>query len=365
MKEKKSSFLLTSICICVCIGCGDNNDEYQGIDTESVLDSDTNSDGGTDYQTDTGTDYQTDTGLQTDTDSSGGTDTETSIDSETATEGDNGAWELDNGVLHVKFDQNAGGSIRYISESGKDYNVVNIADKGRYIQQSYYAGQDLNRTKSGQHPAWSPWPWNPIQAGDVYGNKSRILDRFNDSKTMYIKTMPLLWDMNGEYAECEFETWVTLIGTVIRVRNKITIDRKDSLWTEVIPKHQELPAVYSIADLNNLYTYKGDAPWTNGDLTRIQNSGPPWEYWETSENWAAFVNNSNWGLGVFNKTCALFVGGFHGSPGGGPTNNSTGYISPLETKALDKNSVYEYEYDLILGNLSDIRSHAYNMHGAS
>ena len=329
------------------------------IDTASVAEVDSNTEHDTesesDFHSDTGSDVETDTGSDVVTD----TDTGTGIDTETDMGSDNGSWELDNGVLLVKFDPNAGGSMYYISESGKNYNVVNYHDKGRYIQQSYYAGQDLNRVGIGQHPSWSPWPWNPIQAGDTFNNKAIVLERINNGSTIYIKTRPMLWDMNGEYAECEFETWATLKGTAIHVKNRLTTHRTDNIWTEVIPKHQELPAVYTIGDLSNLYTYQGDKPWTNDALTQIHNSGPPWAYWETSENWAAFVNDGDWGLGVYNKSRTLFVGGFHGVPYGGPTSASTGYISPLTTEALDKNSVFEYEYDLILGNLSTIRSYVY------
>ena len=54
-------------------------------------------------------------------------------------------WTLDNGVLTVKLDLTRGGAIAYISKSGSPRNLVNSADEGRYIQQSYYAGQAMNR----------------------------------------------------------------------------------------------------------------------------------------------------------------------------------------------------------------------------
>ena len=74
--------------------------------------------------------------------------------------------ELNNDTLHVKLDLTRGGAINYISESGSTRNLVNIHDEGRYVQQSYYAGQTLNRQADGQNPNWSPWSWNPIQVGD-------------------------------------------------------------------------------------------------------------------------------------------------------------------------------------------------------
>jgi hypothetical protein len=45
---------------------------------------------------------------------------------------------IDNGILTLKLDLTRGGAISYISVSGSERNLVNIADEGRYIQQSYY-----------------------------------------------------------------------------------------------------------------------------------------------------------------------------------------------------------------------------------
>ena len=257
------------------------------------------------------------------------------------------------------MDLQSGGAISYLSEASTNYNLVNIRDKGRYIQQSYYSGQDLNRIPNGQHPSWSPWPWNPIQAGDVYDHSPQILDYYETPTELYVKSIPMLWDMNNHPAESIFETWVTVENNVVHVKNRVTINRTDNIWTQIIPKHQELPAVYTIGDLKNLYTYIGSQPFHNQPLTKITNSGPPWTYWSTYENWSAHVNDSNWGVGVLSKTCNLFVGGFSGSFGGGATSVSTSYMSPLITLALKKNDVFEYEYDLILGILNQIRDYVY------
>jgi hypothetical protein len=53
--------------------------------------------------------------------------------------------ELNNYTLHLKIDLSRGGAINYISTSGSTRNIVNIHDEGRYVQQSYYAGESLNR----------------------------------------------------------------------------------------------------------------------------------------------------------------------------------------------------------------------------
>lgn len=265
---------------------------------------------------------------------------------------------VDNGILKVKADLLMGGAISYLSKSSDNKNLVNIYDRGRYIQQSYYAGSAINRLAEGQHPSWSPWNWNPIQVGDVYNNSSPVLaSSFTDS-TIYTKTQPLLWDMNNELAQCHMEMWLSLRGNTVHVKNKLTVFRTDNRWSD-IPRHQELPAVYIIGDLYNLYTYTGNAPFTSAAPNKITNAGPPWAYWTTPEHWAALVDANNWGVGVYNGLSTYFVGGYNGAQGGGATSSSTGYMSPLRTETIGKNAVYEYEYDLIVGTLTQIRAFAY------
>jgi hypothetical protein len=267
---------------------------------------------------------------------------------------------LDNGIVKVGIDLNAGGSISYLSPSGSSSNLVNVFDKGRYIQQSYYAGQPLDRRPEGQDPAWSPWPWNPVQGGDARGNSAPVLVWSNDGRTIYVKTQPLLWDMDREMCECQFETWITLEGRVVHVRNKLTTYRTDDRWSGA--SHvQELPAMYAIGDLSRVMTYTGDKPFRTGSLTQIQNSPSFWETWQGTEHWAACVNAQNFGIGVYDPPKAVFTGGLHGAPGGGEHDSSTCYIAPLDLAALGKRDTYSYDYYLTLGSLSQMRQDVYKL----
>ena len=174
---------------------------------------------------------------------------------------------IDNGTLLLKLDLTRGGAISYLSLSGSTRSIVNIADEGRYIQQSYYAGRSVDRKAEGQSPNWSPWAWNPIQVGDAYRNRAKILDFQKNGNTLYVKCTPMLWDMNNMPAEAEMEQWTTLSGNVLTVRNKLTCHRTDNIYAEGILDDQELPAVYPISALKNLYTYLGTLPFTNGILS--------------------------------------------------------------------------------------------------
>ncbi len=279
--------------------------------------------------------------------------------------------ELNNDTLHVKLDLTRGGAINYISESGSTRNLVNIHDEGRYIQQSYYAGQSLNRQADGQNPHWSPWPWNPIQVGDSYNNRAEILEQRIDGNVLYTKCIPMLWDMNNEPAEAEMEQWTSLKGNVIQVHNKITCLRTDDIWNEGTKKSQELPAVYPIADLRYLYSYFGNTPFTGGQLDNpeVVFLNGPTKFWGrygndmVSENWMAFVDDKQWGMGVYTPISNNFLAGMAGTPGGGALSGSTSYIAPIKTVEMYKNTVYEYDYWLVIGTLNQIRSEIYNLRG--
>lgn len=271
-----------------------------------------------------------------------------------------------NDVIEVGISKDFGGALTWLAVADSDRNLINNHDKGRQVQQSYYAGKRLDRTAEGQSEAWTPWSWNPVQAGDAFGNKSKILEARSDGKEIYTKVQPLLWDMNDELSESRYETWITLEGSVVHVRNRLTCFRSAEDRWGVSESNQELPAVYTIGELSTLYTYDGNAPWTRGALTIIEPKpypGFPWPAWTGQEKWAAHVNAEKWGVGVYTPIAERFVGGFHGDPPGETGDASTGYISPLKKVKLERDAVFEYEYFLIVGQLDEIRAFVYAKEG--
>lgn len=276
--------------------------------------------------------------------------------------------------LVVRQDLTRGGAINFIADVNAKENIVNIADEGRYIQQSYYAGRRIDRRAEGQGPAWSPWNWNPIQVGDYMRNRAKILEAKQKGTESYVKCVPMLWDMNNSPAEAVMEQWTRVEGNTVYVKNRITCSRTDDIYGEGINNHQEIPAVYPISKLKNLYAYSGTEPFTGAALTQIpvkqlvmnDGGGGSWGYYyDISEKWMAFVNDKNWGMGVYSPSATAFAAGRSDSnTNGGPTSPSTSYIAPLRTEALMKNSVMEYEYVLVIDNLDNIRKKIYEIHAA-
>lgn len=268
---------------------------------------------------------------------------------------------LDNGSVRLGVDTSKGGAIVALQPSGglgSGSNVVNTFDLGRLVQQSYYSGPtSFVPAGATQHPSWSPWPWNPVQGGDAYGNRSTLISASNSGTQLYVKSRPKQWALANVDADCTLEQWITLSGSVATVRNRLTNARADT--TQYPARTQELPAVYTWARLTQLKTYAGTAPFTSGSLTTIPNVAPPWTTFRATEGWAAYVDSNDWGLGVFAPGTVKFIGGFAGTPGSGSTTSpNTGYIAPIRQEVIDHDIVYEHTYHLILGSLSSIRSYA-------
>ena len=277
---------------------------------------------------------------------------------------------LSNDEICIKQDLMRGGAIYYISRATETRNLVNIHDEGRYIQQAYYAGRDLNRQKDGQSPMWSPWPWNPIQVGDYACNRAQILDYKKTGNSLYIKCVPMLWDMADCPAEAVMEQWTTLKGNVIKVRNKLVCQRTDSIYGEGVKRDQEIPAVYLISALKNLYSYFGSAPFTNASVRQTEVKqlilNDPEHFWgaydDASECWMAFVDDSLWGVGVYTPSATRFLAGRYGNDlEGDALSSATSYIAPLRVERLKKNSVMDYEYYLIICSLDIIRKKVYEI----
>ena len=268
---------------------------------------------------------------------------------------------IDNGTIKLGVSKDLGGAITYLSKSGSNENVINNYDWGRQIQMSFFSGPVPYHEK-GQKPKehWKHIGWNPIQAGDDHSHGSKVTSFKKTKTTIYVKCIPMQWPLDNIPGECTYECWITLKDQTAEVRCRLNNARSDK--TQYPGRHQELPAVYTNGPYYRLMTYRGDKPFTGGELFRIPKKPAGkrgWDYWLATEHWAALVNDDDWGLGIYKPNNSLFIGGFSGKEGKGSTHdNPTGYIAPLHTEILDHNITYDYHYALILGSLDEIRAHA-------
>jgi len=265
---------------------------------------------------------------------------------------------LDNGEVRVGMDLALGGAVTFLSNKGHPGNIINSADLGRQIQMSHYSGPwpfEVGDKKP--HKAWAGLGWNPIQTGDCYMNPSKVVAHKNDGKELYIKCIPMQWPLNDVRADCLFETWTTLDGPIIHMRYRCTNQRQDK--TQYRPCPQELPAVYVISKLWRVISYTGDKPFTGDAITHVTNDWRkpwPWTRFIGTEGWAALVDDSDWGLGVFKDDGGEFHGGIHGDArSDDPQHGSTAYVAPIHVENFDHNLVYEHRTEFMVGKLGDIR----------
>jgi len=260
---------------------------------------------------------------------------------------------LENNHVKIGIDLDSGGGIFYFSQNNPARNLLNHHDTGRFIQQSYYGDKD------GSWWNGSPWRWNPVQGGGCHGEQAKVLSSVVDSSSIYVKTEPRLWATGAEVPDATMEEWITLQGKTARIHFKFTYTGNKSSKATT----QELPAVFMDYNLPNLILYTGTKPWTKDILTR-KVPGWPNESARADENWAAFVNANDWGLGVYFPG-SIDMTTYRFSPAKlttGPNGNACSYFAPTKKLAITPGWTHEYDIWLTIGMISEIRDVFYALH---
>ncbi len=273
---------------------------------------------------------------------------------------------IENDYLKVGARLSWGGGLSYIkaqkgSPKGIE-NLLNLHDPGRLVQQAYYSTAEAPSHHSVGNGKIS---YNPVQGGDQYNNRSKLVDYRLDSTSMYVKCRPLDWSKNGISTKSYMENTYTLGGNLLRVDNRF-IDF--SAYNHTLSMHQELPAFYTISALKKFVYYNGDSPWTNDRLTFKRDmpfwGGNPEAYNHlkpnNSETWCAFTDDNDahgdFGIGLFVPNVTMLLAGRHKFDNSAdPTDVSTNYIAPIRTMKLKSFKPIEYSYLITAGTLCDIR----------
>jgi hypothetical protein len=254
---------------------------------------------------------------------------------------------LDNGKLRLGVSRGSGGAIAYLAPSGSTHNLLNHFDRGRLVQQSYYGDSD------GSFWNKRPWRYNPVQGGDYHGKSPRLLELRSDSTNLYSRSIPLHWATGKELSECVMEQWITLEGGIVHARFQMTY----SGTATHSPHHQEIPAIFVDASLATLATYSGATPWTGAPLTR-RAPGAKNEYIKITENWAAYVDAKDFGVGAYvpianEVTCYRFPGG---------SGSDCSYVAPITTFALKPGLKFTYDAYFAVGSLEQLREQFLTIH---
>ena len=249
---------------------------------------------------------------------------------------------LDDGLLRLGVNEKAGAAIGWFSASGSDRNLLNTFDVGRYVQQSYYGDED------GTDWNGKPWRYNPVQGGSWKNESSVLLESRHADGVYYAKTRPRHWASGPLLEEVTMEEWIRLEAGTARVRFKMTYEGAKTHK----PRHQELPAFFVDALLDTLVASpEGEPAWSAAELKRFQ-PGFPNEYSKLSEPWAAWVDKTGQGVGLYfpgteQLTCYRVRQG--------NVQADCSYLAPIRTLALTPGFVIDYEVVLALGTVDELR----------
>ena len=266
---------------------------------------------------------------------------------------------LDNDKVRVGIDLNAGGAITYLSEAGSTINMVNNNDLGRQLQTSLYAGPYPYST-NGKDPVyqWRNLGWNPVQTGDYFNNPAKVVSYQQGASTLYVKTVPLIWPLFNEPAECVMEHWIELKGNSVHVKCRFAVNRADT--TQYESRTQEVPCMYLNGPYHRIVGYTGLKPFTNDAVTEYTEQENINRY--CTENWMALLNADGRGVGLYKpkNEVRFSSAGFGTTKTGGEFDVSAGYVTAQPHLLIDHNGQYEFEYDLVVGSVNDIRQFVYN-----
>jgi len=282
---------------------------------------------------------------------------------------------IENGAIGATIDLTTGCAVSAmwaVGDAAKT-NLINTFDLGRYVQASFYSGP-----ANYEGCVWSgqAWSWNPIAAGDTYGNKSPVLSSSSTNTSITCTIIPMQWACNNIPCECTVEITYALDGNAMRANVTLNNARSDN--TDYGLFSQEIPAVYVNGFLDRLVGYTGEQPCgdprdsaslTAWDAGWDDGAGWPWVpgHLQVTEPWLAFLQESNdFGVGVYTGAPEAssgggslfhFDAGFAGTKGVGGSNDSpTGYMAPIGTVDLPGDGQWSYGFSLVLGDVADIRA---------
>lgn len=249
------------------------------------------------------------------------------------------AYTDSDGHTQVNFKDKATGELL-----SSEVNLININDRGRYLQQSYY-GTSEDPFVMGDYNG-QPWPYNPVQGGNILREASKIVDYRITDEGIYIKARPLDWGKGSDAAVLDYnarqpddtkdmeaiyedsyntpsymEAWYSFEGAdLIRTDCRFV----DYSGYPSAAKNQELPAFYTIEPLNYLYykdttgadKYENDLDFWGLDYADLYKSQLGIDYTnirKMNENWAAFMagddKTTDFGIGLYSPGVTDFTVG--------------------------------------------------------
>ena len=258
----------------------------------------------------------------------------------------NETWDfLDNGEIRIGVNRNAGAAIGWFSESGREENILNRFDYGRYLQQSWYGNKDSSDWNG------KPWRWNPVQGGNWTGLGARVSSFTSDKNLLSATTVPRHWASGEEITDVEFTQKIQLDGDIAIIDFTMRYSGKKSHSIH----DQELPAVFVDARYSRLHYLHPDDK--GGDPPRVSEPAFPNERLQIREPWIAWLDKDDRGIGILVPDIGLNTVTCYRAPGN-PKNRNKGacsYAAPIKRIAITPGFEFHYRVYLTIGTLAEIR----------
>lgn len=258
---------------------------------------------------------------------------------------------INNGVIQVGIDLGVGGVLAELKFVGGS-NYVNTDDTGRYIQCSLYDGNGLYTDQSLPSGTWG---WNPVQAGDIYGHVSTVIDSTVTSDLLYSKTHSIEWfpiNKGGGSgtpidADIYIEQTITLVPNQTKaVKVVIHVTYFGTTARRLIG--QELPVMFLNSTYTKLVRYAGVKPWS-GDTVTNETAGTTTNAYG-SEHWFALVDGGDDGVTLFVPGHAQWAVSSDRS-----IADNTVTVRPQAFLSFVQDQVRELTYFLIPGDVTQAR----------
>lgn len=271
----------------------------------------------------------------------------------------------------------------------KNVNLINIYDRGREIQQSYYADVDEEngyiRGNYEAHSSGENWKYNPVQGGDQFDNSSQIIDYRIEDNYLYVKVRAMDWAKSNSTTKSYMENWYVLDDNQLSVKNSfVDWNGFTGEWARC---SNEMPAVYLAHGLSTYVSQTASGEDRQTSLAEWAHSGGHVTA-GSSEGWFAWVNEEDWGVGVYIPGISNYLSGraqqtrytnakigstkinanAFNSPmlqtGYLPTTDSaytqcyvqnTSYTAPVLEAAMEEYVPLEYTYVIQVDDLENIR----------
>ncbi len=273
---------------------------------------------------------------------------------------------ITNGRYTLGVSLQKGGGISFLSdresETLRNKNLLNSYDGGRLVQQSYY-GTGKNSEFTPGYFNHADWCYNPVQGGDQFDNPSKIVDLRIEEHSLYIKTQPMDWALNG------FRTPSYMESTYIVYPDRVQVNCRfvDFSGWKHIYRDQELPAFYTISYLDTFTCYTGNDSWTDDSLSVYEDLpfwgdaeyAPDCQFKVGKECWCAWTEGSDgYGIGLYTPATELLYAGRCGGEtrSKDADDSSCSYVAPLTKVELRSYEALTYSYLMTTGSVEEIRT---------